>query len=75
MRSLTDMTSRPYNKMARVDRLWFFIQTTRENLEQNRISHQASIEHAKEGLVKAEAELRMLCKELKLDADDLGVAG
>lgn len=69
------MASRPYDKLRRVDRLWFFIQTTKENLAENRISHQASIEHAKAGLVKAEEELRALCKELKLDAADLGCAG
>ena len=70
MPSPTDMSKRPYEKTKRVDRLWFFIQTTRENLRLNRISP-VGIQHAQNGLVLAEAELRSLCAELKLDAEDL----
>jgi len=65
------MSKRPYDKTKRVDRLWFFIQTTRENLRLNRISHPVGVQHATDGLVLAESEMRTLCAELKLDAKEL----
>ena len=64
------MSKRAEDKTKRVDRLWFFIQTTKENLRLERISP-IGVPVAHKGLVLAEAELRSLCAELKLDADDL----